>query len=106
MIREQMKSKLNSSNACYHSVQNILSSRLPVVKIKKYKTIILNTVLYGCETWPLTLREKRILRVSGNRMLGLIFGSKKDEVTGDWRIFHYQELYNLYCFFFPCLYSP
>jgi hypothetical protein len=58
-IHEEIKSRLNSGNACYHSVQSILSSRLlsKNVKVKIYKTIILPVVLYGCETWSLTLRE-------------------------------------------------
>ena len=55
-------------NACYHSVQNILSSRLPSknLKIKIYRTIVLPVVLYGCEAWSLTLREERKLRVFEN----------------------------------------
>jgi hypothetical protein len=57
-IHEEVKSRLNSGNACYHSVQSLLSSRLLSrnVKVKMYKTIILSVVLYGCETWSLTLR--------------------------------------------------
>jgi retron-type reverse transcriptase len=59
-IHEEIKSRLNSGNACYHSVQSLLSSRLLSmnVKVKIYKTIILPVVLYGCETWSLTLREE------------------------------------------------
>jgi hypothetical protein len=55
-IRDEIKSRLNSGNACYYSVQNILSSRLVSknLKIKIYKTIILAVILYGCETWSLT----------------------------------------------------
>jgi hypothetical protein len=58
-IQEEIKSRLNSENACYRSVQSLLSSRLlsRIVKVKIYKTIILTVVLYGCETWSLTLRE-------------------------------------------------
>ena len=58
-IAEESKSRLRSGNACYHSVQNLLSSRLlsKNFKIKIYRTIILPIVLYGCETWSLTLRE-------------------------------------------------
>jgi hypothetical protein len=51
------------------------------VKIKIYKTIILPVVLYGCETWSLTLREEHRLRVFENRVLRRIFGPKRDEVT-------------------------
>jgi hypothetical protein len=53
-------------------------------------------VLYGCETWSLTLREKHRLRVFENRVLRRIFGPKRDEVTGDWRKLHNYELHNLY----------
>jgi len=66
------------------------------LKIKIYRTIILPVVLYGCETWSLTLREKRRLRVFDNRVLGRIFGPKRDEVTGKWRKLHNEELNNLY----------
>ena len=66
------------------------------LKIKIYRTIILPVVLYGCETWSLTLREERRLRVFENRMLRRIFGPKRDEVTGEWRELHNEELNNLY----------
>jgi hypothetical protein len=52
-------------------------------------------VLYGCGTWSLTLREEHRLRVSENRVLSRIFGPKRDEVIGDWRKLHYDELHNL-----------
>ena len=57
-IREEIKSRLRSRNACHHSVQNLLSSRLlsKKLKIKIYRTVILPVVLYGCEAWSLTLR--------------------------------------------------
>jgi hypothetical protein len=54
------------------------------VKVKIYKTIILPVVLYGCETWSLTLREEHRLWVFENRVLRRIFGPKRDEVTGEW----------------------
>jgi hypothetical protein len=66
------------------------------VKVKIYKTIILPIVLYGCETWSLTLREEHRLRVFENRVLRRIFGPKGDEVTGEWRKLHNEELYILY----------
>jgi hypothetical protein len=66
------------------------------VKVKIYKTIILPVVLYGCETWSLTLREKHRLRVFENRVLRRIFGPKWDEVTGEWRKVHNEERHNLY----------
>jgi hypothetical protein len=65
------------------------------VKIKIYRTLILPVVLYGCETWPLTLREERRLRVSESRVLRRIFGLKRDEVTEDWRKLR-EELNDLY----------
>jgi hypothetical protein len=58
--------------------------------------IILPVVLYGCETWSLTLREEHRLRVFENRVLRRIFGPKRDEVTGQWRKLHSEELHNLY----------
>jgi hypothetical protein len=66
------------------------------VKIKIYKIIILPVVLYGCETWSLTLREEHRSRVFENRVLRRIFGPKSDEVTGGWRKLHNEELHNLY----------
>ena len=68
-----------------------------VLKIKIYRTIILPVVLYGCETWSLTLREELRLRVFENKMLRRIFGPKRDEVTGAWRKLHNEELNDLYC---------
>jgi len=58
------------------------------LKIKIYRTIILLAILYGCETWSLTLREERRLRMSENRALRGIFGLNWDEVTGEWRKLH------------------
>jgi hypothetical protein len=66
------------------------------VKTEIYKIIILPVVLYGCETWTLTLREEHRLRVFENRVLRRIFGPKRDEVTGNWRKVHNEELHNLY----------
>jgi hypothetical protein len=66
------------------------------VKIKIYKTIILPVVLYGYETWSLTLREQHRLRVFENRVLRRIFGPKRDEVTGGWGKLHNEELHGLY----------
>jgi hypothetical protein len=61
--------------------------------MKIYRTIILPVVLYGCETWSLTLGEKRRLRVFENRVLRRIFGPKRDEVTWEWRKLHNEELH-------------
>ena len=71
-------------NACCHSVQNLLSFSLLFnnIQIKIYGTIILPVVLYGCETWSLTLREERRLRVFENRVLRTTFWLKRDEVRG------------------------
>jgi hypothetical protein len=66
------------------------------VKIKIYRTIILPAVLYGCESWLLTLREENRLRVLENKVLRRIFGPKRDQVTGEWRRLHNKELYALY----------
>ena len=68
-------------------MQNLLSSRLlsKNLKIKIYRTINLPVVMYGCETWSLTLQEERGLRVFENKVLRRIFGPRRDEVTGDWR---------------------
>jgi len=97
-IPEEIKSRLRPGNACYHSVQNRLSSRLlsKNLKIKIYRTLILLVVLYGCETWSLTLREERKLRMFENRVLRRIFGPRRDEVTEEWRILHNEELNDLY----------
>jgi len=67
---------------------------IQILKIKIYRTIILPVVLYGCETWSLTLREERKLRVFENMVLR-IFGPRRDEVTGDWRRLHNEELNDL-----------
>ena len=100
-IPEEIKSRLRSGNACYHSVQNLLSSRLLFknlkIKIYIYRIIILPVVLYGVETWSLTLWEERKLRVFQNMVLRGIFGPMRDEVTGEWRRLHNEELNDLYC---------
>src|SRR5215510_13510890 len=76
----------------------VLSSRLlsKNLKIKVYRTIILPVVLYRCETWSLTLRDEHRLRVFENRVLRRVFGPKRDEVTGEWRKLHNEELKDLY----------
>ena len=89
-VQEEIKSRLKLGNACYHSVQNLLSSGLLYknLNINIYRTIILPVVLYGCETWSLTLREEHRLWVFENRVLRRIFGVKRDGVTGEWRKLH------------------
>jgi hypothetical protein len=66
------------------------------INIKMYRTVILPVVLYGCETWSLTLREECRLRVFENNLLRRIFGPKMDEVTKEWRNLHNEELNGLY----------
>jgi hypothetical protein len=80
---EETASRLNSGNACYHSVQKFLSSRLlsKNLKMKIYKTIILRVVLYGCETWSLILRENLRVRMS-EKVLRRISEPQRAEAPG------------------------
>jgi hypothetical protein len=80
LIQGEAERRLNSGNACYLSVQRLLSSLLVSknVKIRIHKTIILHVVLYECQTWSPTLMEEHGLRVFENRMLWKIFGPKRD----------------------------
>jgi hypothetical protein len=95
-IHDEIKSRLNSGNACYYSAQNLLSSRLISKQIRlKYTKLILLVVLYGCKTWSLTLREEHRLRVFENRLLRRIFGPEREE-DGLWRKLHNDELHSLY----------
>jgi hypothetical protein len=96
-IHDEIKSRLNSGNACCYSVQNLLSSRLisKSLKIKIYRTVILPAVLHGCETWSLTLKVEHRLRVFENRVLRRICGPKREE-DGSWRKLHNDELHSLY----------
>ena len=89
-IHVEIKSRLKSGNVCYRLMQNLLaSSLLPKnVKSKIYRTIILPVVLHGCETWLLTLKEECRLRVFESRVLGRMFGPKRDEVTVKCRKLH------------------
>jgi hypothetical protein len=73
-----------------------LSPAVKNVKVRIYKTLILPVVLYGCETWSLTVREEHKLRLFENRVLRRIFGPKRDGVKGGWRKLYNEELYNLY----------
>ena len=97
-IQVEIKSRFKSGNACYHMVQNLLSSNLlsKNLRIKIHRIIILPVVLYAYETWSLTLREKCQLRVSESRVLRRIFGPKRDKVTGEWRKLHNEELNDVY----------
>jgi hypothetical protein len=84
-MNENVKSRLNSGNACYHSVQSLLSSRLlsKNIDFKLYKTIIFPVVFYGCQTWSLSLRKMH--RLFKNSVLRRIFGPRTEDVTGEWR---------------------
>jgi hypothetical protein len=97
-IQEAIKTRLKLGNTCYHFVQDFLSSSLlsKNTKIKIHRFIILPDVLYGCETWSLTLREEHRLTVFENRVLQRIFGPKRDGVTGEWRRLHNEGLNDLY----------
>ncbi|KAJ4426675.1 hypothetical protein ANN_26473 [Periplaneta americana] len=79
--REEIKHRINMRNACYYSVEKLLSSSLlsKNLKVRIYKTVILPAVLYGCETWTLTLREEQRLRVFENKVLRKRFGPKSDD---------------------------
>ncbi|PSN49532.1 hypothetical protein C0J52_04975 [Blattella germanica] len=83
--QKEIKHRLNSGNACYYALQQLLSSQLlsKNIKLKIYKTVILPVILYGCETWTLTLREEKRLRVFENK-------------TVEWRRLHNTELKDLY----------
>jgi len=92
--QKEIKSRMKSENACYHSVQNLLSSSLlsKNLKIKIHRTITLPVVLCGCETWSLPFKEERWLRVFENGVLRRIFGSKGDVLPGKWRKLHNEIL--------------
>ena len=96
-IHEEIKSRLKSGNACYHSGRKHLSSSLlsNKVKIKIHRTTVLSFVLYGCKTWSLTLREEGRMRVFENKELRRIFGRKRNETTVEWRRLHNRELCTL-----------
>ena len=94
----ETKSRLKPDNACYHSVQNLLSLSLitKIFKIKIYRNIILPLVLFGRKTWSFTMREERRLRLFENRVLRRIFEPKRDEETRKWRKLHNEELSDLH----------
>ena len=90
-IQDEIKNGLKLWNACYHSAQNLLPSNMLSKNLKVYRNIILLVVLYGFETWSLTLREERRLKMFENRVLRRIFGPRRDEVTGEWRKLHHEK---------------
>jgi hypothetical protein len=77
-------------------LSSVFQFAIKKLKIKVYRIIILPVVLYGCETWSLTMMEERRLRVFENRVVRGLFGPKSDEVTGEWRKLHNEELNDLY----------
>jgi hypothetical protein len=97
-VAEEIKSRLVSGNACFFSVQKLLASRLisRKLKLKLYRTVILPVILYGCESWSTTLADEHKLRVFENKVLRKIYGPKRDEITGEWRRLHNEELHELY----------
>jgi hypothetical protein len=98
LIQEEIKRRLNFGNACYHLVQNLLSSSLlsKNLKIRIYKTILLPVVLKGSLTWSLPLREEHRRRVFEKRVLRRIFRPKSDEMMGEWRKLHNEVFRDLY----------
>ena len=76
--------------------ESVIQLAIRNIKIKIYRTMILSLVLYGCETWSLTLGEKHRQRLFETRVLRRIFGSKKNEVRGEWRKLYNEELNYLY----------
>jgi hypothetical protein len=100
LIQDEIKRRVNSSNACYHSAQSLVSDSSCLLsknaKIKIRKAIIFPVVMYGCETWSLTLREEHRRSVFENRVLRGIIGQNRDEVTGEWRKLHNEKLRDLY----------
>jgi hypothetical protein len=86
LIQEEITRRFNSHNACYHSVQNLKN-----VKIRIYKNITLSGVLYGCETWSLTLRQVHKMGVFENMVLGRISRERRDEMVGGWRKLRNEE---------------
>jgi hypothetical protein len=97
-VEEEIKDRLKSVNACYHSVQNLLSSSLlsKNIKIKIHRTRSLLVILNGYETWSLTLREECRLRGFENRVLRRILQAKRDDITEEWRKLLNEELTDLY----------
>jgi hypothetical protein len=102
LIKVKIKRRLNSGNACYHLVQNLLSSHLlsKNVKVRIYKPIILPVVRYGCETWSLTVREEHKLKVFENRVLRRVFGPKKDHIYISFNISHDIRYKKAHCAWF------
>ena len=94
-IHEEIKRRIKMGNVCYYSLEKMSSSLFSnkfKVNIKQSYTV----VLYGCETWSLTLREEHRLTIFVNKVLRKIFGTKKDEIIGEWSKLHNAEVHALY----------
>jgi hypothetical protein len=96
-VHEEIKCRLNSGNACYHSVQSLQSSHLVSknLNIKIYKIIVSSVVLLGCETWSFTLREEHRFRAFENKVLKRKFGPGEVMAGGSRRL-HDEKLHNFY----------
>jgi hypothetical protein len=75
------------------------------MEVKIYKAAILPVIMYGCEAWSLTLREEHRLRVFENRVVRRMFGPKRDEVTGEWKMLNSEELYVMQNYFLLSTYT-
>jgi hypothetical protein len=97
-VLEEIQSRLKPGNACCHSPQILLSCGLlsKNIRIKIYRNLILPVGLYGDETWSVKSREEQRLRVFENSLLRKILGSRKEEITVEWRRLHNEDLYDLY----------
>jgi hypothetical protein len=95
---EEIKSKLNSGNACYHSLDKLLCYHLlsKDIKIYVYTTINFFCFLEECDTWSVILRTEHRLRVCENRVMRKIFGLKRKQGIGDWRKLQHEELHDWY----------
>jgi len=96
--KNEATDRLISGNACFYSVQKLLTSRFisRKMKLKIYRTVILPVILSGCESWSTTLADEHKLRVFENKVFRKIYGPKRDEMTGKWRRLHNEELHGLY----------
>ena len=97
-VHKEIKHTLNSGNACYYALQGLLLSHLlsKNIKLKICKKVFLPVILYGCETWTLTLREEKRLQIFENKVLRKIFGTRRDDQTGECIRLHNGELHDLY----------
>jgi len=95
-MQDKVKNEVRECLLSFGKESFVFQFAIQKYKIRIYRTIIFHVFLYGCETWSLTLREERRLRVFENRVLRRIFGPKRDEVTGEWRKLHNEKCNDLY----------